>query len=256
MSGYYGWKRRRYGFGSAPMRSYRRTYAVRGRYSRPARLNGFYPGTRSSFRRVTLRRRLPGWGLIRRTYTIPELKYRDESASGVSIDESGISALFNGMEQGAANQRRIGQKIQMRSINFKYWITATGTTVASMVRIMVVLDMQPNGAQATPADVLEDPAVNFNIVSSLQMANSARFRVLWDKRYKIVGTSTIVTSEYLCFDETFQKLNHPVEYSDTSAGDITDIITGALFFLAFSTSATGANQPLITWWGRVRYHDN
>jgi len=254
MFGYYGRKRRWNRYGSYPVRKYRRVNTF-SRVSRPGRMSGFWPGTRASFRRVTLKRRIPGLGLIRRTYTIPELKYVDASAT-TPMDDGGTIYLLNGLQQGAGNQMRIGQRITMRSNHLKYYIVGTGTTGQAMSRIMLVLDMQPNGGLASLADIIEDANINFNIVSGLQMANSARFKVLWDKRYSTVGATGTIQDSFTQYDENFQKLNNEVQYSDTNAGDITDITSGALLLVTMSNKITGADQPNITFYNRVRYHDN
>lgn len=266
-----------YGYGFSPMRKYRKTYSLR-RMSRPARVGGFWPGNRSTFRKVTKYRRIPGIGTIRKTYSIPELKYIDNSDAAAAIDESGTITLLNALSLGTGATQRVGMRITMRSLHLKYIVTGPVYSVANganaynqHVRIMLVLDLQPNGATLTLGDLIEDATTGIGIVSSLYMANAARFKVLYDKRMMVtpnvvVPGSTTVQQSYSAvinntpskslYDEIYLKLSHEVQYADSNNGDITDIKTGALFLIAISDNATAAQQPLITSYVRVRYHDN
>lgn len=246
--------------------------------SRPARVGGFWPGNRSTFRKVTKYRRIPGIGTIRKTYSIPELKYIDNSDAAAAIDESGTITLLNALSLGTGATQRVGMRITMRSLHLKYIVTGPVYSVANganaynqHVRIMLVLDLQPNGGTLTLGDLIEDATTGIGIVSSLYMANAARFKVLYDKRMMVtpnvvVPGSTTVQQSYAAvinntpskslYDEIYLKLSHEVQYSDSNNGDITDIKTGALFLIAISDNATAAQQPLITSYVRVRYHDN
>lgn len=266
-----------YGYGSSPMRKYRKTYSIR-RMSRPARVGGFWPGSRSTYRKVTKYRRIPGLGVIRRTYTIPELKYIDNSDIATAIDETGTITLLNGLLNGTSATTRVGMKINMRSVHLKYFITGpvyssfnAANAFSQHVRIMLVLDLQPNGVTLSLSDLLEDTTTGIGVVSSLYMANSARFKVLYDKRQwvqpnVVIPGSTTATQSYSAvvwtsanksvYDEIYLKLSHEVQYADSNNGDITDIKTGALFLIAVADNATAAQQPAITSYVRVRYHDN
>lgn len=255
-------------FSTRPFRKYRKTYSVR-RMSRPGRVGGFWPGTRSTFKRITNFRRVPGLGTIKRTYTIPELKYIDHSDIATAVDESGNFTLINGLALGTAATARVGMRINMRSIHLKYIITApvyntinTAFLNRTQVRVMLILDMQPNGATPALSDILEDTTAGIGIVSSLYMANAARFKVLYDKRHA-VQASTVVSNTFVMvptdsqiYDETYMKLSHEVHYADSNNGDITDIKTGALFLVTLSGTASVGQQPAITSYIRMRYHDN
>lgn len=255
-------------FSTRPMRKYRKTYSLR-RMSRPGRIGGFWPGTRSTFRRITNYRRIPGLGTIRRTYTVPELKYIDNSDIATVIDESGNFTLLNALALGTAATARVGMRINMRSVHLKYILTApvynsinTAFLYRSQVRVMLVLDLQPNGATPALSDILEDTTAGIGIVSSLYMANAARFKILYDKRHTlqastVVGTTIVyIPDDSQIYDETYMKLSHEVHYSDSNNGDITDIKTGALFLVTMCSTASAGQQPAITSYTRVRYHDN
>ncbi|AUM61921.1 capsid [uncultured virus] len=256
-------------FGTSPFRKYRKTYSLR-RMSRPARTGGFWPGTRSSFRRVTKYRRIPGWGTIKKTYTIPELKYIDNSSWGYVTTPSGSFTLLNALLQGAAPKQRIGQRINMRSIHLKMTMTGPGYGAANAayalygyIRVMLVLDLQPNSQTMTLANLLEDTATGIGVMSSINMDNAARFKVLFDKRYMLTPSTIIAAANFLqtttngtIYDEVYLKLSHEAYYADTNAGDITDIKTGALFLVTVGSNPDVNEQPGISFFARLRYTDN
>lgn len=238
--------------------------------SRPGRVGGFWPGTRSSFRRVTKYRRIPGWGTIRRTYTIPELKYIDNSSVGTVTVPSGGFTLLNALAQGAGPKQRIAQRIMMKSIHLKFTMTGPGYGAANaafalygFIRVMLVLDMQPNSQTMTLAQLLEDTTTGIGITSSINMDNAARFKVLYDKRFMITPSTIIGASNFVQttmagaqYDEVYIKLNHEVFYADTNAGDITDIKTNALFLVLVGSNPDAGEQPGVSFYTRLRYVDN
>lgn len=184
------------------------------------------------------------------------------------MDETPIISLMNGLALGTSATSRVGQNICMRSFHFKFTIrgssyaTAAGVNPSVMTRVMVFLDMQPNGVTPAGSDVLEDTTAGIGIVSPIYMSNAMRFKVLFDRRYEVQNrfnsgsTQDFYTTNTIHFDEVFQKMNHYVQYADSNNGDIQDIKTGALFLLLMSETATAGQQPAITYYFRLRYTDN
>jgi len=124
--------------------------------------------------------------LIKSTYTIPEKKYKDTTAFVNSVDESGQIILLNGLLQGTSTTTRVGQKIKMKSVFLKMLaygptVVQTPTIPGVFLRTMIVWDAQPNGTTMTLAELLENTAVAVVPVSPLNMANTARFKVLYDQ---------------------------------------------------------------------------
>ncbi|AUM61684.1 capsid [uncultured virus] len=246
------------------MRKYRRVSTIR-RMQRPIANFGFFPGTRGSYRRVAGVRRYPNFGTIRRTYTIPEKKFIDVRGVNGVLDETPGYLLINGLTQGASAITRIGSRIMMKSVHLKYYVkgpelaSVTGVTLQNMVRIILAYDLQPNSATPTSSDFFEDATPGLGIVSPMRKEWSSRWKVLWDKRYPIVSTyqpSGITPGQNMIYDETFIKLNHAVEYSDSSTGTVADIKTGAVWLIALSDNGTTGNQPVFTYWSRIRFADN
>jgi len=245
-----------------PYRKYRRVYSV-SRVARPARISGFYPGTRASFKKIRGFKRTP-WGLIKQTYTVPEKKYNDENGA-FSISDTGTIRLLNGLLLGTSATTRVGQKIMMKSVQIRFQITGpdagnTPTLNSVWLRCMIVYDAQPNGQTFTFGDLLEDASTSNVAISPLSMANSSRFKILYNKVHTIqsqLATSVEVPTFSDMWDETYQKLNLETHYSNSNNGDIQDIRTGALFLAMICfTNGAAANQPGVTYYSRIRYYDN
>lgn len=243
----------------------RKVYSV-SRLSKPARLSGFWPGVRSSYRRVRgfKRTRI---GLIKSTYTIPEKKYKDTTAFVNNVNESGTIVLLNGLLQGTSTTTRVGQKIKLKSVYLK--MLAYGPTQAQQptlpaifLRTMIVWDAQPNGTTMVLSDLLEDTSAVPVTISPLNMANTARFKVFYDQTKMLqsqeLGTAEIQGAPLVaCYDQTFQKMDLEVSYANSNNGSIADIRTGALYlvFVAF-TGSNAVNNADVTYYARIRYFDN
>lgn len=231
------------------------------RFRKPLGMRGFWPGRRSTFRRMTRNIRTPTGRMMRMTYTMPEKKIKDLSIV-TAVRDTGAIALLNGLQLGTSVTTRIGQKIVIKSIHFKIYIEAanfsqTPTVMPATIRCMLIWDNQPNTQTPALSDILEDATNTVAIVSSQFTGYLSRFRILWDKRYTLTNAITNVQAPKINdYDEVFLKTNLLVSYSDTNNGDIQDIITGAIFFVTVSDSSGAANDPTVYGYSRIRYVDN
>jgi hypothetical protein len=202
------------------------------------------------------------WGVIKSTYTVPELKYKDVSAAG-TVTAAGAFILTNGLNLGTSAVTRVGRQIMMKSFHIKLVMagapfSSTPTSPSSLIRVMVVFDAQPNGTAPATSDLLEDASSGVGIVSSTALKYSGRFKILWDKRWVLVNSLTATTTADLTeqYDEKYMKINLKTIYANTNNGDITDIETGALWIFLTTESGTTANQPVLQYYFRIRYVDN
>lgn len=165
-----------------------------------------------------------------------ELKFLDQDIDDAAIATGGTVFLNGSTEasllripEGNGESERIGRKVTVRSINWRFDITlpelvAQATPPAGdTVRVILYLDKQANGAAAATTDILEtNDYQSFN-----NLANSKRFRTLMDRTYAInwdVGIGITASSDYQSkriSDTFFKKVNIPIEYDNTAT-------TGAL----------------------------
>lgn len=202
------------------------------------------------------------WGVIKKTYTIPELKYTDVTAFG-AVSGSGSFSLLNGLNLGTSAVTRVGRQIMMKSIHLKFDMNGslfanTPTSAANMLRIMILYDAQPNGALPAASDLLENTTTGVQTISGTAMRYAQRFRILYDKRWILQHqlSSTTTGTFSSVFDEVYLKVNLKTIYANSNNGDITDIDTGALLLFITSDAAATANYPDLLFYSRVRYVDN
>lgn len=120
------------------------------------------------------------------------------------------------------------------------------------MRVIVFLDRQANGTAATVTDILETAQYNsFN-----NLANSSRFRIMYDKRHDMNYFNT-QTSGGQDIDGTnisgsfFANVNLPIEFSSTT-GVIGEIRSNNIGLLLISDSQQGYLEGRV----RVRFSDS
>lgn len=244
---------------SAPGWNGGKAYPVSG-IRKSGRVRSFWSG-RSTYNRMTNNVGRASNRLIRATYSAPEKKFKDTVVE-TSVRDTGAIALLNGLTQGTTVLTRIGNQILIKKIHLKFYIEGalfaqTPTIAMGVVRILLLWDKQPNGALPALSDILQSTTNTTSITSSMDLDTVQRFNVLWDKRFTYANQVTNVPfSEGNQYHEYFVRTNLKTTYAAASAGDITDIRTGALLLVYVSDSAAAANDPVVSGYVRIRYTDN
>ncbi len=227
-------KRKRYGTASTVRRRY--VTARRGGPP-PGQTVAVVPGfTRTSgyYGRFGMSK-LPGWN---------EDKFDDDNAVDDAVISSTGTIIQNGIckpAQGTTESTRIGRKIVVHKFHwngvvFLPQITNTTVPIGDVVRFIVYLDKQTNGAAPAILDILETA----DVFSYLNLANSHRFRILWNKMFTLkhpsaAGAST--AANIFAQDKRYFKYNWkgelPMEF-DSTTGAITEIKSNNIGLLAIS----------------------
>ena len=188
-----------------------------------------------------------------------ELKSIDVSQISVSTvnPNTGNITLLNGVATGTDYTNRIGRKIVMKSLLLRLIMQPTSgasvdATTGDFVRIMIVLDTQPNGVTATIADVLN----NANVYEPLNLNNRDRFKMIVDKcisfsPYTLDSSGKLATGSPTnkCI-KIYKKMNTEVIFNGTGS-TIGSIQTGALLILQLSNNQRCGT----TFTSRVRFQD-
>ncbi len=188
-----------------------------------------------------------------------ELKFHDIDFDDGAIAADGTIGAAGTLiiiPQGVTEITRVGRRCTIKSILWRYNITLfTQASVGAddIVRVILYLDKQCNGAIATITDIAEsDDWKSFN-----NLANSGRFSILMDRTHIIAknngagnGTANDTgTAEYNY--SFYKKCNIPIEYSSTT-GALTEIRSNNINVLLFSKAGlTGFISKF-----RFRFHDN
>ncbi len=174
-----------------------------------------------------------------------ELKFHDVDFDNEPVASGGaIEATINVIPQGITESERIGRKCTITNIGWRYDIflvkvdaQATATN-GDVLRVILYLDKQTNGATATVLNILQTADYqSFN-----NLSNKGRFTILMDKTHVINYLSLasdnagVVSSANVTRSFTFfKKTNINIEYDDSAAtGALTTIRTNNLGILTIS----------------------
>ncbi len=187
-----------------------------------------------------------------------ELKFFD-----VTIDDAVIAtgatvaiASVNLISQGITETQRIGRKCTIRHIDWRLRLRkafATSTAGDDVVRVILYLDRQANGATATTTDVLETA----DFQSFYNLANQNRFRILMDRTCDLnssAGAGDGTTNDTFAWSKTLRfnrKLRITLEFSD-AAGVITNLRSNNIGVLTLSSNGTSELQSQM----RIRFSDH
>lgn len=190
----------------------------------------------------------------KKNFNVP-LTFTISSTSSTS-GTAATGQLLVGLVQGIASTERIGKHIQIKRIqvranmNYAPGAAAGGCNNADL---WLVYDRQPNGAQATWAEVMSDAGVGRAAFSLLSTNYEKRFKVLYHKHIDYVPPAGVTTAWGGVLEqfEIDLPVSLDVEYTST-LGAITELTQANLFF-AFGSSSN--NTTAVTGNSRITYFD-
>ncbi len=193
-----------------------------------------------------------------------ELKFLDTSVDDAIVSSSGdiqTSGTVNVIPQGVTESERVGRKCTIKKILWRYTVSlpeydAQATPENSdIVRIIMYVDKQCNGATATVGDVIT--STDYQAFNNL--ANSGRFRIIHEN-VVVINYSTLASdnsgvvsgSSHRKHFKMFKNCNIPIEYdSSASTGAIGTIRTNNIGVLLISKSGVAGFDSVV----RLRFSD-
>jgi len=180
-----------------------------------------------------------------------EFKCVDTTWAAHDVNTTGVVTLLNGIGRGDDLHERVGRQVDVRSVQVRLQTYATATTgIEQFHRHMIVIDLQPNGAALTPANVLL--AVSTNAPRNLE--NRQRFRILYDRTFHLNSPLDQVGGTIKAV-RWYKRLNLRETVNSGDAGTIADITTGSLYHVAVGSIAAGATAGGASGSFRVRFTD-
>ncbi len=191
----------------------------------------------------------------------PEMKFKDTTVDdGVVAASMNVQTALLVIAEGNGESQRVGRKVTVKRIGWRYEVllptTATAADTSDVVRVVLVLDKQANGALPVATDVFEDDDYqSFN-----NLANSQRFRILMDKSYSIATpagsgrgtTDTLSYGDNVITAQWHKTCNIPIEYDNSATtGVITSIRSNNIFAVVGSKSGVAGFRSKL----RIRYTD-
>nr|WAE42818.1 MAG: capsid protein [Cressdnaviricota sp.] len=192
------------------------------------------------------------------------------------LNSAVAGVLLNQVQEGAGFNQRIGRKICAKSVYVNGHIGAatTGPFAEESLRLLLVWDYQPNGANASAAMVWTDliqavdgaSGVTNTTLDGLNLNNRDRFKVLRDEKFYMPGNNIVApnnqqyTSNWIpTMSEVevkwYVKLPNLETQFNSTSNPITfaNINNGALYLIAQGTTG---GQYRFVYTSRFRYEDN
>lgn len=189
-----------------------------------------------------------------------EKKFFDSELTTTTVTSAGVilSPSINLISAGTGESQRIGRKCKVTSIHLKGSIVfndvTDANTTSDIVRVILYLDKQCNGATAAVADIL-DLGQTTDVYAFRNLQNSSRFRVLYDKSYSMQSPSGAFNGTTVTYGEDLKglKINvdcmHLLEF-DASTSAITDLTSNNFGIMAISRNGNCS----IDYQTRVRFY--
>ncbi len=173
-----------------------------------------------------------------------EFKSKDV-ADTISIPSAMTITLLNGLAKGDDLDNRDGRQVRFKSCWVKICFAMAASATNTFIRLMLIIDKQPNATTILPADIL----VAQTVESQKQLASRKRLVILVDR--VIVLQAANRTSQFV---NIYKQIDMKTIYDASSNGDIEDITTNALYLILISNEAV--NQPTAGRYIRTRFVDN
>lgn len=171
--------------------------------------------------------------LKRKVKSEQEIRYLDGSFAG-TYPNTGVITLINPTIMGDTVQNREGNMAVFKKIKLKGNMVSADPT--NIVRLMLVVDFQANGAAPLLGDILD--SIGAPVFAYRNKANIKRFSILYDRYYSVVQDNP-------------QKLwainvstNIKTNYSLGNTGTISDISRGAIYFVIVTDSSLASHPAL------------
>lgn len=174
-------------------------------------------------------------------------------------------------QTGASLNNRIGRQIEIRKIKIHGHIYCAPQTLqadadpGTKVRVVLVQDMQTNGAQMAGTDLFGPPTANGSLsLNAFQdPKNFGRFRVLKDKMFQIsdlnlannAAASTVIQTSKLINFKMNVNFKQPirVRFNALTTGTVSDIVDNSFHLIA--ANLNGSFVPQLVYYSRVCYKD-
>lgn len=187
---------------------------------------------------------------VPRNWTSAEWKYSDVLVNH-DVNTATALTLLNGLVPGTGATQRIGQKIVIKSIEIRVRVQVDPNGgVRQLVRWMVVMDRQANGAAPTLAQIL-----NVNTPYGLRnLENRKRFKIILDN---VKYLAPLNQEGDGCYYHVYFKFRKPliVEYNAGNAGTVADIVSNSLYMFSVGDQAAGNGDAVLASYCRLRYTD-
>ncbi len=177
-----------------------------------------------------------------------ETKILETTQSSNAFDTSGTIYPVSQIVQGLDYLNRVGDSIKLQSITFNYRIFKNTTATSSVVRILLVRDLDCQGATPSVGDVLQSVGTATAPLTPHDWLNRKRFTVLYDR------LATVNSTGDSSFTGVFNTAHEGhILYLGTAANAASQG-KGSMFVVCVSDETT--NTPTIAFYSRLEFTDD
>jgi len=196
------------------------------------------------------KRTATGLNEIRKLINI-ETKFCDTNISSSTQNTTGNAYCISQLAQGLQSTNRVGDSIRIQHIEIRGRVVISTAATTSLMRVLVVRDLDGYGTAPTPADVLETVGVVGAPLAPEKFQKRERFSILFDELFALQSGSSSGTSSAPFYFATSHQ-GH-VLYLGTAAASASDG-KGSVYVMAVSDE--GTNLPTIAFGSRILFTDD
>lgn len=185
-----------------------------------------------------------------------DAKFVDIANANYACDTTGSVTHLSIVPTGTTVNSRDGKAFRPTSFECAGTIYNSTSAGFNKARVLLVWDYQPNKALAGVTDIL-DSASSYSLK---KRENAARFKIIRDWRFDLVGTNSSGLYTDTAFETFDQYVKLPADCvaactaADTT-GAIGNRVTGALLLVTIGNNVAGATSAVLTMTGRVNFMD-
>lgn len=181
-----------------------------------------------------------------------EQKFKETSDAAATYDRSGYISYLSGLDQGDSTITREGNSVKMQHFRLRLFLKHNAAqTGGTLSRILVVRDLQNQGATITANDVLETVGTSNAPLAFRDFINGP----LQNKRFAVVYDQCFITDPYhLIREDVFETAHDCHVYYRGTDSTVASAGNGSYFLIAVSSDAT--NLPTINFNTRFEFTDN
>lgn len=181
-----------------------------------------------------------------------EQKFKELSGNP-TYDRNGTVVYLSGLDQGDSTITREGSSVKVQTFRLRYFISHNAAVTGPVNhRVMVVRDLQNQGATITANDVLETVGTSGAPNAFIDFVNGP----LQNKRFGVVYDRNWVTDPYHLGRVENASTSHDVHiYFRGTDSTVASAGNGSYFLIAVS-SDTGAALPTLIYNTRLEFTDN
>ena len=165
-----------------------------------------------------------------------------------------VGQYLTGVPEGDDSQTRAGRSIRVKELDVRmHFYSAAAATNSVAVRVLVVKDMQPQGANPTLAQILQGGGGGAASVDGQPVLDTrqGRFTWLYDETFTL---GTLAGGNDTHLSRVNLKLDHHIQYIDAT-GATTGAGSGSLYLFVFTDGVAG-NTATGSYYSRIRFYDN